>query len=191
MVFAGLSFRTARSSFFQIYGKQNTNEFYPLQGIPGQNMDKSITTILTIFDKYKDIEEFKGEVTEQKKKTRCFRRSKEVSVHFKSRRRTEKYEEHLATIRSLELQLATLLEETEKGHSEEEIELNKKKAALVNAKLNDENAIRAKERKLRLARMSFDYGLYPTEARKDTGRTVRRGESLYIGGDRRTPETIG
>ena len=74
------------------------------------------------------------------------------------------YEENLATIRSLELQLATLMEEAEKGHTEEEIELNKKKAALTTTKLNIENSIHSKEMKLRLVSMSLEYGLYPTEA---------------------------
>lgn len=67
MDFEGLSFRIAVSSFFRIYGKKNTDELNPLQGIPGQNMDKSITSILTIFDKYKDIEIFKDSVTEHQK----------------------------------------------------------------------------------------------------------------------------
>ena len=162
--FAGISFRTVRSSFFRIYGKQNTNELYPLQGIPGQNMDKSITTILTIFDKYKDIEEFKSDVTEQKKKLDAFKEARRYQFISNLVGGQKKYEENLATIRSLELQLATLMEETEKGHSEEEIERNKQKATLTNAKLNIENSIRAKERKLRLVGMSLEYGLYPTEA---------------------------
>lgn len=164
MDFSGLSFRTARSSFFRIYGKQNTNELYPLQGIPGQNMDKSITTILAIFDKYKDIEEFKSDVTERKNKLDAFKKARKYQFISDLVGGQKKYEENLAAIRSLELQLATLMEETEKGHSEEEIELNKKKAALTNAKLNTESTIRAKERKLRLVDMNLEYGLYPTEA---------------------------
>ena len=56
------------------------------------------------------------------------------------------------------------MEEAEKGHSEEEIELNKKKAALTNEKLTIENVIHSKEMKLRLVSMSLEYGLYPTEA---------------------------
>ena len=76
----------------------------------------------------------------------------------------KKYEENLAVIRELELQLATLMEEAEQGHSEEEIELNKQKAALTTEKLNIENAIHTREMKLRLLNMSLEYGLYPTEA---------------------------
>ena len=61
--FVGLSFRIALSSFFRIYGKKNTDELNPLQGIPGQNMDKSISSIVALFDRFKDIEEFKANVT--------------------------------------------------------------------------------------------------------------------------------
>ena len=56
------------------------------------------------------------------------------------------------------------MEKVEQGHSEEEIELNKKKAALTNEKLAYEKAIHAREMKLRLVSMSLEYGLYPTEA---------------------------
>lgn len=64
----------------------------------------------------------------------------------------------------MELQLSTLMEEAEKGHTEEEIELNQKKAELTNKKLSIENAIHSRERRLRLVSMSLEYGLYPTEA---------------------------
>ena len=164
MDFAGLSFRIALSSFFRVYGKKNTDELNPLQGLPGQNMDKSITSILTLFDKYKDIEEFKTNVTEHKKKLDAYKEARRYHFISDLVGGQKKYEENLAVIRDLELQLATLMEEAEKGHSEEEIELNKKKAALTTQKLNYEKAIHAKEMKLRLVNMSLDYGLYPTEA---------------------------
>lgn len=164
MDFVGLSFRTALSSFFRVYGKKNTDELNPLQGIPGQSMEKSITSILTIFNKYYAIEEFKNGVTEQKKRLDAFKDARKY--HFISNLvgGNAKYEENLATIRSLELQLGTLMEEAEKGHSEEDIEKNKQKAALKNAKFNIETEIQAKEMKLRLVNMSLEYGLYPTEA---------------------------
>ena len=56
------------------------------------------------------------------------------------------------------------MEEAEKGHSEEEIELNKKKAALTNERLTIENAIHSKVMILRLLSLCLEYGLYPTEA---------------------------
>lgn len=164
MDFVGLSFRTALSSFFRIYGKKNTDELNPLRGIPGQNMEKSITSILTLFDKYKEIEEFKDSVIERKKRLGAYKDARKY--HFISNLvgGNKKYEENLATIHSLELQLATLVEEADKGHSDEEIEKNKQKAALTTARLNIESKIHEREMRLRLVNMSLEYGLYPTEA---------------------------
>lgn len=162
--FVGLSFRIALSSFFRVYGKKNMDELNPLQGIPGQNMDKSITSIVTLFDRYKDIEEFKTNVNEHKKRLDAYKEARKYQFISDLVGGQKKYEENLALIRDLELQLATLMEEAEKGHSEEEIELNKKKAALTNEKLTVEKAIHSREMKLRLVSMSLEYGLYPTEA---------------------------
>lgn len=162
--FVGLSFRTALSSFFRIYGKKNTDELNPLQGIPGQNKDKSISSIVALFNRFKDIEEFKANVTEHKKKLDAYKEARKYQFISDLVGGQKKYEENLMRIRDLELQLETLMEEAEKGHSDEEIELNKKKAALTNEKLTIEKAIHAKEMKLRLVSMNLEYGLYPTEA---------------------------
>ena len=99
-------------------------------------MDKSITTILTIFDKYKDIEEFKSDVTDRKNRLDAFREARKYQFISDLVGGQKKYEENLATIRSLELKLATLMEETEKGYSEEEIELNIKDIFLYTVTMN-------------------------------------------------------
>ena len=127
-------------------------------------MDKSISSIVALFDRFKDIEEFKANVTEHKQKLDAYKEARRYQFISDLVGGQKKYEENLAIIRDLELQLATLMEEAEKGHSEEEIELNKKKAALTNERLTIENAIHSKEMKLRLVSMSLEYGLYPTEA---------------------------
>ena len=164
MDFIGASFRTLNSSFFRIYGKKNHDELNPLQGIPGQNMDKSITSILTLFDKYKDIEEFKSKVTEHKNKLDAYKTARRYNFISDLVGGNKKYEENLNAIRTLESQLANLTEVAEKGHSDEDIEKNKLKASLVTTKLNLETEIQNKEMKLRLVDMSLEYGLYPTEA---------------------------
>ena len=56
MDFDGLSFRIALSSFFRIYGKDNTDERRLLRGIPGQDMEKSIALLVALFDRNKDIQ---------------------------------------------------------------------------------------------------------------------------------------
>lgn len=162
--FAGLSFRVALSSFFRIYGKENTDERRPLRGVPGQDMEKSINTLLALFDKYKDIEAFKSAVDEHKRKLEAYRQARKYDFVSNLVGGVKKYEENLAKIRDLEFQLVSLTEEADKGHSEEEIEKNKLKAQLVTQKYNLETVLQAKERKLDLLDMSLEYGLYPTEA---------------------------
>jgi len=164
MDFIGVSFRTLLSSFFRIYGKKNTDELNPLQGIPGQNMEKSIASILTLFDKYKDIEEFKSSVTEHKSKLDAYKTARKYHFISDLVGGNKKYEENLDKIRILESRLENLTEVAEKGHSDENIEKNKLKASLVTTKLNIETMIQNKEMKLRLVDMSLEYGLYPTEA---------------------------
>ena len=58
------------SSFFRIYGKENTDERRPLKGLPGESMQKSIDILVKLFDRYKDVEVFNGRLEEQKKNWR-------------------------------------------------------------------------------------------------------------------------
>ena len=164
MDFAGISFRTALSSFFRIYGKKNHDELNPLQGIPGQNMEKSINTILTLFNKYKDIEVFKQSVEKHKKKLAAYKDARKYDFISNLVGGNKKYEENLQAIRSLEQELGTLMEVAERGHTDEEIEKNKRKAELTTTRLNLETVLQSKEMRLRLVNMSLEYGLYPTEA---------------------------
>lgn len=164
MDFAGISFRKALSSFFRIYGKKNHDELNPLQGIPGQNMEKSINVILTLFDKYKDIEVFKQSVDEHKNRLAAYNTARKYEFISNLVGGKKKYEENLQEIRALEQELGTLMEVAEKGHTDEEIEKNKRKAELTTIKLNLETLLQSKEMRLRLVNMSLEYGLYPTEA---------------------------
>lgn len=162
--YVGLSFRTTLSSFFRIYGKDNTDERRPLRGVPGQDMEKSINMLLALFDKFKDIEEFKHSVTEHEKKLSAFRQARKYDFISNLVGGMKKYNENLAQIHALELQLGALTEEAVAGQSEEDIEKNKLKAELLSKKYNLEALIQAKDRRLRLLNMSLEYGLYPTEA---------------------------
>lgn len=162
--YIGLSFRTTLSSFFRIYGKENTDERRPLRGIPGQDMEKSISMLLALFNKYKDIEEFKSSVTEHGNRLNAFRQARKYDFISNLVGGAKKYTENAENIRSLDMQLGSLTEEAVKGHTEEEIEKNKQKATLTTQKYNTEVTIQAKQRKMQLLDMSLEYGLYPTEA---------------------------
>lgn len=164
MDFDGLSFRIALSSFFRIYGKDNTDERRPLRGIPGQDMEKSIAMLVALFDRNKDIQVYRQNLAEEKKKLDVFKEARKY--HFVSNLVSGKdqYEENLALIRDLEIQLSTLTEQVDQGHTEEEIEKGKEKAQLDARRLMLETELQSKQRKLKLVTMSLEYGLYPTEA---------------------------
>ncbi len=164
MDFDGLSFRIALSSFFRIYGKDNTDERRPLRGIPGQDMEKSIALLVALFDRNKDIQVYRQNLAEEKKKLDVFKEARKY--HFVSSLvgGKDKYEENLALIRDLEIQLSTLTEQADQGHTEEEIEKGKEKAQLDAQRLMLETELQSKQRKLKLVTMSLEYGLYPTEA---------------------------
>ncbi len=164
MDFDGLSFRITLSSFFRIYGKDNTDERRPLRGIPGQDMEKSIAMLVALFDRNKDIQVYRQNLAEEKKKLDVFKEARKY--HFVSNLvgGKDKYEENLALIRELEVQLSTLTEQADQGHTEEEIEKGKQKALLDAQRLMVESELQSKQRKLKLVTMSLEYGLYPTEA---------------------------
>lgn len=164
MEFSGLSFRRTLTSFFRIYGKNNHNETNPLMGFPGENMEKSINTILTLFDQYKYIERYNKEFNEQKKKLTIYNNAKKMNYISSFVGGKKKYEENQQRIHKLEIELNNLKEIADKGYSNTDIEKNTKKANLRNARLELEKNIQAKEAKLRLINMSLDFGLYPTEA---------------------------
>ncbi|AYD39423.1 DUF2326 domain-containing protein [Clostridium fermenticellae] len=164
MDFPGLSFRSTLSSFLRVYGKDNTNERKPLYGIPGDGMQKSIDRLVKLFDRYRDIEDFTSRLEEQKKKLSAYREARKY--HFVSDLvgGKEKYDENLAEIHSLQVELDILTSERVSTCSEEDIEKNKLKSDLKDKKFRLEESIESKKRRLNLLDMSLSYGLYPTEA---------------------------
>lgn len=164
MDFDGLSFRTTLSSFFRIYGKENTDERRPLRGIPGQDMEKSIAMLVALFDRNKDIQVYRQNLAEEKKKLDVFKEARKYNFISNLVGGKEKYGENIALIRDLEIQLNTLTEQADQGHTEEEIQKGKRKALLDAQRLMLESELQSKQRKLKLVTMSLEYGLYPTEA---------------------------
>lgn len=162
--FAGLSFREVVSSFFRIYGKENLNERRPLQGLPGESMQRSIDVLVKLFDRYKDIEAFSTELEEQKKKLSAFKEARRYRFVPDLVGGKTQYEENLAQIRSLETELDNLVTETTEIHDTEDIEKVRLKSQLDAERLRLETDIQTKQRRLTLLDMSLESGLYPTEA---------------------------
>ena len=162
--FVGLSFREVVSSFFRIYGKENLNERRPLQGLPGESMQRSIDVLVKLFERYKDIEAFSTELEEQKKKLSAFKEVRRYCFVPELVGGKMQYEENLAQIRSQETELDNLVTETTEIHDTEDIEKVRLKSQLDAERLRFETNIQTKQRRLTLLDMSLESGLYPTEA---------------------------
>lgn len=164
MDFDGLSFRNTLSSFFRIYGKDNTDERRPLRGISGSDMEKSISMLVALFDRNRDIQVHRQNLAEEKKKLDVFKAARKYQFVPNLVGGKDKYEKNIAIIKELEIQLNTLTEQADQGHTEEEIEKGKQKALLDAQRLMLESELQSQKRKLKLVTMSLEYGLYPTEA---------------------------
>ena len=162
--FAGLSFRETMSSFFRIYGKENTDERRPLKGLPGESMQKSIDILVKLFDRYKDVEVFNGRLEEQKKKLAAYREARKYRFVPDLVGGKTQYNENAAQIRSLQIELDNLTEEQVEDQKDVDIEKSRIKSQLQASKLRLETEMQSKQRRLSLLNMSLEYGLYPTEA---------------------------
>ena len=128
------------------------------------SIGKPSAMLVALFNRNKDIQVYCQNLAEEKKKLDVFKEA--GKYHFISNLvgGKEKYEENLALIRDLEIQLSTLTEQADQGHTEDEIAKGQQKAVLDAQRLMLETELQAKQRKLKLASMSLEYGLYPTEA---------------------------
>lgn len=162
--FSGLSFRETMSSFFRIYGKENTDERRPLKGLPGESMQKSIDILVKLFDRYKDVEVFNGRLEEQKKKLAAYREARKYRFVPDLVGGKTQYDENVAQIRSLQVELDNLTSEQVEDQKEVDIEKSRFKSQLQASKLRLETEMQSKQRRLNLLNMSLEYGLYPTEA---------------------------
>ena len=162
--FSGLSFRETMSSFFRIYGKENTDERRPLKGLPGESMQKSIDILVKLFDRYKDVEVFNGRLEEQKKKLAAYREARKYRFVPDLVGGKTQYDENVAQIRSLQVELDNLTAEQVEDQKGIDIEKSRIKSQLQASKLRLETEMQSKQRRLNLLNMSLEYGLYPTEA---------------------------
>lgn len=164
MDFPGLLFRDTVSTFFRIYGKENLDERRPLKGDPGDNMQKSITRVVKLFDRYKDVETYNARLAEQKERLDAFRNARKFDFISNLVGGRQQFEANVAKIKALQAELENLTMEQAEANNTEDIEKSRLKARLKDAKLRMESDLLSKQHRLSLLDMSLEYGLYPTEA---------------------------
>ncbi len=162
--FSGLSFRETMSSFFRVYGKDNTDERRLLRGLPGETMQKSIGILVKLFDRYKEVEVFSSRLEEQKKKLSAYREARKYRFVPDLVSGKTQYNANIAQIHRLQIELDTLTSAQVEDQNDLDIEKMHMKSQLQANKLRLETEMQSRQRKLSLLDMSLEYGLYPTEA---------------------------
>lgn len=127
-------------------------------------MQKSIDILVKLFDRYKDVEVYNGRLEEQKKKMAAYRDARKYRFVPDLVGVKTQYDENVALIRSLQIELDNLTAEQIEGQNDVDIEKIRLKSQLQASKLRLETEMQSKQRRLSLLNMSLEYGLYPTEA---------------------------
>ena len=110
------------------------------------------------------MEIFNGRLEEQKKKLSAYREARKYRFVPDLVGGKTQYDENVAQIRSLQVELDNLTAEQVEEQKEADIEKSRFKSQLQTSKLRLETEMQSKQRRLNLLNMSLEYGLYPTEA---------------------------
>jgi len=159
-----LSFRQLTSTFFRIYGKNNHDENYPLQGYRNQPTKESIKILMSLFDFYKDIEPYHNQLDVQIDKLKTFKNARKYSFISNLVGGKTQYEENIKTLSNLRAELNALTLNYEVNASSEEIESNKARENLKANKLSLDTQLERLQRQSKLLEISIEFGLLPTEA---------------------------
>lgn len=162
--FPGLTFRSAVSGFFRIYGKENTDERRPLRSFNSQSMEKSIDTLVKLFDRYRDIEVYNSKLEDKKKELEAFRAARKYRFVPDLVGGQAQYDQNVLDIMGLESDLENLINNQDFESDERDIPKARMKTQLTGEKMKLETRLQALERRLSLVSMSTEFGLYPTEA---------------------------
>ena len=159
-----LSFRQLTSTFFRIYGKDNIDENYPLQGYRNQSTKESIKILMSLFDYYKDIEPYHAKLELETDKLKTFKNARKYSFISNLVGGKSQYEENIKSLANLQAELDALTLNYEVSASNEEIEDNKVREYFRANKIALESQLERLQRQEKLLDISIEYGLAPSEA---------------------------
>ncbi|WP_069986209.1 DUF2326 domain-containing protein [Streptococcus agalactiae] len=159
-----LSFRLAMSGFFRIAGKNNQNTDFPLQVYSSQKSSESITTLIQLFNLYDNIARYKERLKDKSDQLTTFRNARKYAFISNLVGGKKQFEANVSEIKRLEYDLSHLQDTHQDKIDSDDIEKNQQKIQLRNTKLELENSLRDKQRRLKLLDISIEFGLYPTES---------------------------
>lgn len=159
-----LTFRQLVSTYFRIYGKDNRDENFPLQGYRNQSKKESIKILMNLLDYYKDIEPFQARFDLEEDKLKTFKNARKYSFISNLIGGTKQYEDNINKISTLKAELDSLTYDTVDEITQEDIEQSKHREYLKSNKFNLEIQLERVSRRSKLLDFSIETGLTPTEA---------------------------
>lgn len=160
-----LSFRTAVSGFFRVYGKKNADESNPLLLRPGMTTTESIETLLKIFGRYEEIQHYSKEYALAKNRKETFNNARKLSFVPNLVGGDKQLEENLRRIQELQYSLSSYAFEEDRSElSPEELEAVGRREQAKREKLRLDHELQEWRSKLRLLDLSLEYGSAPTNA---------------------------
>ncbi|MCC9888395.1 DUF2326 domain-containing protein, partial [Streptococcus agalactiae] len=154
-----LSFRLAMSGFFRIAGKNNQNTDFPLQVYSSQKSSESITTLIQLFNLYDNIARYKERLKDKSDQLTTFRNARKYAFISNLVGGKKQFEANVSEIKRLEYDLSHLQDNHQDKIDSDDIEKNQQKIQLRNTKLELENSLRDKQRRLKLLDISIEFGL--------------------------------
>ena len=161
----GASFRNTISRFFRIYGKNNHNELKPLQTRGGEEPKRdAINVLISLFQYYKSIEDFKTQLNEADGRISAFRTARRYEFIPSAVDGLKKYKANVVEIGALELERQKLAQADEASVDPAAVE-NANERNSLRRQLNDiRRTVKAKKDELHLLDLNLQHGAYPTEA---------------------------
>lgn len=161
----GLQFRNTISRFFRVYGKNNYDEFHPLQ-YTGHNesQEKAIRVLVALYEKYAEIEAFEQQLKKADDKITAFIKVRKYQFIPSAVDGIKKYGENVEAITDLKNKKLKLEENTMQVINEEEIKRAEENHELRTAIQDVQRTLRKKESDLHLMNLNLEQGVYPTEA---------------------------
>lgn len=161
----GLQFRNTLSRFFRVYGKNNHNEFKPLQTRGGEESQRdAIGILIALFNYYTDIDEFKAQLQNTEDRIAAFRSARRYEFIPSAVDGMTKYKENIVTIAALEQQRLKLVQASETSVEPAEVENANERNALARLLNDTRKEIKTRQDEEHLLDLNLRHGIYPTEA---------------------------
>ena len=161
----GLSFRNTVSRFFRIYGKNNLNEFRPLQMRGGNESQKdAIHVLVALYNMYSSILAFEEQLHLVEDKIDAFKAARKYEFIPSAVDGMGKYQENIVAIRELEEERDELCNSGSRPINEAEVEEANRANEIERAYTDIRRVVKGKQDDLHLLELNLQRGIYPTEA---------------------------